>query len=176
MKSAIQKQGFMLLFVLLLVSFSSVSYGGSECKIKYGWNTGNSFNGTFKNHSKTIYLNKGVTKKINKKRLNYVKNLKSRKVKFYLKNAADMTLGKNQRNPVGGTYVSKVKLVKAKCLSSSSGSVSFPGVAKTPSPAGPIPIPYPNIGGIRSRGINNLPPAVSPDPEPPALPAPYPKE
>lgn len=31
-------------------------------------------------------------------------------------------------------------------------------------------------GGIRSRGIDNLPPPVNPDPEPPALPAPYPKE
>jgi hypothetical protein len=176
MKSALQKQGFMLLFVLLLVSFSSVSYGGNECKIKYGWNTGNSFNGTFKNHSKTMYLDKGETKTINKKRMNYVKNLKSRKVKFYLKHASDMTLGKNQRNPGGGTYVGTVKLKKVKCLNtasssnSSSGSVSFPDVSKTPSPAGPIPIPYPNIGGIRSRGINNLPPAVSPDPEPPALP------
>ena len=94
MKSAIQKHGFILLFVLLMVSFSSVSYGGNECKVKYGWNTGNTLNGTFKNHSKTIYLDKGETKTINKKRMNYVKNLKSRKVKFYLKNAADMTLEK----------------------------------------------------------------------------------
>jgi len=31
-------------------------------------------------------------------------------------------------------------------------------------------------GGIRSRGIDNLPPPVNPDPEPPALPAPYPNE
>ena len=31
-------------------------------------------------------------------------------------------------------------------------------------------------GGIRSRGLDNLPPPVNPDPEPPALPAPYPNE
>ena len=176
MKSAIQKHGFILLFVLLMVSFSSVSYGGNECKVKYGWNTGNTLNGTFKNHSNTMYLDKGETKTINKKRMNYVKNLKSRKVKFYLKNAADMTLGKNQRNPGAGTYVATVKLKKVKCLNtasssnSSSGSTGPVDVIKTPTPAGPIPIPYPNLGGIRSRGINNLPPAVSPDPEPPALP------
>jgi hypothetical protein len=33
-----------------------------------------------------------------------------------------------------------------------------------------------SFGGIRSRGIDNLPPAVSPDPEPPALPVPNPNE
>ena len=79
-----------------------------------------------------------------------------------------------------------MKLKKVKCLNTASSSNSSSGstgpvdtgpldtgpvdVIKTPTPAGPIPIPYPNIGGIRSRGINNLPPAVSPDPEPPALP------
>ena len=146
MKSAIQKHGFMLLFLLLLVSFSSVSYGGNECKIIYGWNTGNSLQGTFKNHSKTIYLNTGETKTINQNRMNYVKNLTSQEVKFYLENASDVTLGKNQQNPGIGTYVLTVKLVKAKCLATSSSSPSFPDVKKTPSPAGPIPIPYPNIG------------------------------
>ena len=182
MKSAIQKHGFILLFVLLLISFSSVSYGGIECKVKYGWNTGNSLSGTFKNHSNTMYLDKGETKTINKNRINYVKNLKSRQVKFYLTNAADMTLGKNQRNPGAGTYVATVKLKKVKCLNTASSSNSSSGsnssglstgpidVSKTPSPAGPIPIPYPNIGGIRSRGIDNLPSSVNPDPEPPALP------
>ena len=55
--------------------------------------------------------------------------------------------------------------------SSSGVSIAFPDVCKTPAPPAPfVPIPYPNIGGIRSRGINNLPPAVTPDPEPPALP------
>ena len=146
MKSAIQKHGFMLLFVLLLVSFSSVSYGGNECQITYGWNTGNSLQGTFKNHSKTISLNTGETKTINQNRLNYVKNLNSHEVKFFLENASDVTLGKNQQNPGIGTYVLTVKLVKAKCLTTSSSSPSFPDVSKTPSPAGPIPIPYPNIG------------------------------
>ena len=146
MKSAIQKQGFMLLFVLLVVSFSSVSYAGNECKIKYGWNTGNSLQGTFKNHSNTIYLDKGETKTINKNRMNYVKNLRSQEVKFYLDNASDVTLGENQQNPGAGTYLGTVKLVKAKCLTTSSSSPSFPDVSKTPSPAGPIPIPYPNIG------------------------------
>ena len=176
MNLAIQKQGFILLFVLLLFSFSSISYGGNECKVKYGWNTGNSLQGTFKNHSNTIYLDTGETKTINKNRMNYVKNLKSRKVKFYLENASDVILEDNQQNPGAGTYVVPVKLVKVKCLdessssNSSSGSLSFPNVSKTPSPAGPIPIPYPNIGAIRSRGIDNLPQAVRPDPEPPALP------
>ncbi len=146
MKSAIQKHGFILLFVLLLVSFSAVSYGGNECKIQYGWNTGNSLQGTFKNHSKTIYLNTGETKTINQNRMNYVKNLSSQEVKFYLENASDVILGKNQQNPGIGTYVLTVKLVKVKCLTTSSSSPSFPDVNKTPSPAGPIPIPYPNIG------------------------------
>jgi hypothetical protein len=145
MTSAIQKHGFILLFVLLLFSFSSVSYGGNECKIKYGWNTGNSLQGTFKNHSNIIYLNTGETKTINQNRMNYVKNLTSQEVKFYLENASDVTLVKNQQNPGVGTYVVTVKLVKAKCLATSSSSPSFPDVNKTPSPAGPIPIPYPNI-------------------------------
>lgn len=146
MKSAIQKHGFILLFVLLLFSFSSVSYGGNECKIKYGWNTGNSLQGTFKNHANIIYLNTGETKTINQNRMNYVKNLTSQEVKFYLENASDVTLGKNQQNPDIGIYVLAVKLVKAKCLPTSSSSPSFPDVSKSPSPTGPIPIPYPNIG------------------------------
>jgi len=176
MKPDIQKHGIILVFGLLLFSFSSVSYGGNECKIQYGWNTGNSLQGTFKNHSNTMYLDKGETKTINKNRMNYVKNRRSRKVKFYLENAADVTLGEDQRNPVAGTYVATVKLKKVKCLdatgssNSSGGSTGPVDVIKTPSPAGPIPIPYPNLGRIRSRGINNLPPAMSPDPEPPALP------
>jgi hypothetical protein len=170
MKSATQKHGFILLFVWLVVSFSSVSYGGNECRIQYGWNTGNSLQGTFQNHSNTMYLDKGETKTINKNRMNYVKNRRSRKVKFYLENAADVTLGEDQRNPGAGTYVATVKLKKVKCLDPAGSSTGPVDVIKTPSPAGPIPIPYPNLGGIRSRGINNLPPAVSPDPEPPALP------
>jgi len=162
MKPAIQKQGFMILFMLLVVSFSSVSYGGNECKIKYGWNTGNSLHGTFKNHSNTIYLDKGETKTINKNRMNYVKNLKSRKVKFYLENASDVTLGEDQQNPGVGTYVVTVKLKKLTCLDTasspnttggsntsgasnkSSGLSSFPCVSKTPAgPAPNMPIPYP---------------------------------
>lgn len=157
-------QYFGLIMIVGLVSFlfTSVAYGGNECRIKYGWNKGNTIAGTFKNKSKKIYLNKGQTKTINKKRMNYVKNLKSRNVKFYLKNAQNVTLGKDQSNPVAGTYVGKVKLKKVKCLgdtssssssnnsaSSSSSSkcadVAFPDVSLTPSPAGPIPIPYPNI-------------------------------
>ena len=160
MKAGFQKKRFILLCGLLVVSFSSVAYAGNECKIKYGWNTGNSLQGTFKNHSNTIYLDKGQTKTINKNRMNYVKNLKSRKVKFYLKNATDMTLGKKQRNPGGGTYVLTVKLKKVKCLNTSSGSssspntssssntssgrLSYPCAAKTPAPPAPfVPIPYP---------------------------------
>ena len=162
MKSAIQKHGFMLLFMLLEISFSSVSYGANECRIKYGWNTGNSLQGTFKNHSNPIYLNAGETKTINKNRMNYVKNLKSEEVKFYLDNASNVTLGKNQRNPGVGTYVGTVKLVKAKCLATSSSAstsggsnisdgsnkssnaLSFPCVSKTPTgPVPGVPIPYP---------------------------------
>ena len=80
MKSAIQKHGFILLFVLLLVSFSSVSYGGNECQITYGWNTGNSLQSTYRNHSNTIYLNTGESKTINQNRMIYVKNLTSQEV------------------------------------------------------------------------------------------------
>jgi hypothetical protein len=165
--------GFLL---VLSFSFSSVAYGAG-CQIKYGWNKGNSLQGTFENKSKTITLNKGQTKTINKKRMNYVKNLKNRQVKFYLKSATDVTLGKNQRNPVAGTYVGTVKLKKVKCIGSSSSSSSntgsFPGsssssnsstssgvstecspvdVAKTPAPPAPyVPIPYPNLSNQNKK-------------------------
>ena len=31
-------------------------------------------------------------------------------------------------------------------------TIAFPDVCKTPTPAGPIPIPYPNIGPIHGHG------------------------
>lgn len=156
----IQKFGLILIVGLLLFSFSSVAYGAG-CQIQYGWNKGNTLAGTFKNKTKTINLSKGQTKTIDKKRMNFVKNLKNRKVKFYLKNATNVTLEKNQRNPAVGPYVQKVKLKKVKCKDDSSSSSSsnsstssgssgeclaFPDVSLTPTPAGPVPIPYPNIG------------------------------
>ena len=119
-------QKIALIFILGLVSFSlpSISFGANECRIQYGWNSGNTLNGTFKNHSTTLNLNKGQIKTINKSRMNFVKNLKTRQVKFYLKNASNVTLGKNLRNPVAGTYIGNVKLEKAQCLNSSSSSNS----------------------------------------------------
>ena len=102
----IRKLGLIIIVGLLFVSISSIAYGAG-CKIKYGWNKGNTLAGTFKNKSKTITLSKGQTKTINKDRMNYVKNLKNRKVKFYLKKATDVTLEKDQRNPAVGTYVQK---------------------------------------------------------------------
>ena len=44
-------------------------------------------------------------------------------------------------------------------LSKPGTGVTFPDVAKTPSPAGPIPIPYPNFGGsiIISTGVFTTP-------------------
>jgi len=158
----IQKIGLIIIVGLLSFSFSSIAYGAG-CQIQYGWNKGNTLQGTFKNKTKTINLSKGQTKTIGKNRMNFVKNLKSRKVKFYLKKATDVTLGKNQRNPLAGTYVGTVKLKKVKCLggsssspsvsssSSSSGSsdcVAFPDVVRTPAPPipGGVPVPFPNIG------------------------------
>jgi hypothetical protein len=156
-----QKIRLIIIVGLLSFTFSSVAYGAG-CQIKYGWNKGNSLQGTFENKSKTISLNKGQTKTINKNRMNYVKNLKNRQVKFYLKNATNVTLGKDQRNPVAGAYVGTVKLKKVKCKDDSSSSSSsnsstssgssgeclaFPAVSKTPGPVGTqIPIPYPNMG------------------------------
>jgi hypothetical protein len=137
-----------LLVSAMTMTISSVAYAANECRIQYGYNTGNSLNGTFKNKSKKIYLNKGQTKTINKNRLNYVKNLKTRNVKFYLKNASDIVLAKSKRNPFAGYYVgATVKLKKVKCLSSySSCNPVYPDVAKVPAPPGPpIPIPYPGV-------------------------------
>lgn len=149
-----------IIFGCILLIAPSLASAGNECRIQYGWNTGNSLNGTFKNHSAKAYLDKGETKTFNKNRLNYVKNLKTRKAKFYLGSASDVTLGKNQRNPAAGTYVGTVKLKKAKCLgdssSSSSGSMGSSsggikpkcpvGVSKIPAgPAGKVPVPYPSF-------------------------------
>ena len=125
-----------LAVIALLGSFglSIPALAANECKIKYGWNTGNSLAGTFENDSKTIYLNKGQTKTINKSRMNYVKNLKIRKVKFYLSSgASDVTLDKDKRNPLVGTNINTPKLDKVKCLNTSTSSSS--GSSVTPTPA-----------------------------------------
>ena len=169
----IQRFGIVLIVGMLSFSFSSVAYGAG-CQIKYGWNKGNSLQGTFENKSKTITLNKGQTKTINKDRMNYVKNLKNRKVKFYLKNATDVTLEKNQRNPAGGTYVQKVKLKKVKCSGGSSSSSSSEemiipepsvhgsecagpmDVTKTPAPPAPFaPTPAPRINKKKCKEMVN---------------------
>jgi len=46
-------------------------------------------------------------------------------------------------------------------------SMVFPDVCKTPSPAGPIPIPYPNIG--KSSDTTSGPPTVKTDGEMPMV-------
>jgi hypothetical protein len=147
MGSTIQKTAFAIVMGVIAFSVSSVAYSANECRIRYGYNTGNAVNGTYKNKSKKIYLNKGQTKTINKNRLNYVKNLKTRNVKLYLKNATNVVLAKNKRNPSGGYYVgATVKLKKVKCLKNYTNcNFNFPDVNKTPSPAGPVPVPYPAI-------------------------------
>ena len=157
---------------IYLLAPTAPAHAGNECRIKYGWNTGNALNGTFQNHTDTRYLDAGETKAINKSRMNFVRNLKNAEVRFVLDNASDVTLGKEQQNPAIGTYVGNVKLVEAKCLASAGGSSSssspgntspsgpapannssdclkrFPDVVKTPvpgAPGGSVPIPYPNL-------------------------------
>ncbi|CAN0503317.1 unnamed protein product, partial [Discosporangium mesarthrocarpum] len=96
---------------------STSALAAKECRIQYGYNTGNSLNGTYKNKSKKIFLNKGQTKTINRSRLNYVKNLKKRNVKFYLTKAPNIVLAKNKRFPSNAYFVGGVvKLLKVKCL------------------------------------------------------------
>ena len=136
-----------ILVSAMTIAISSVAYSANECRIQYGYNTGSVLNGTYKNKSKKIYINFGKIKTINKNRLNYVKNLRKTNVKIYLKNASNVVLEKNQRNPKTLNYVGPtVKLKKVKCLSSiTSCNPYFPDVSMTPSPAGPIPIPYPGV-------------------------------
>ncbi len=53
------------------------------------------------------------------------------------------------------------------------------GVKEPDSPARPpsrLRFNRSQFKGVMSRGLDNLPPPVNPDPEPPVLPAPYPKE
>lgn len=133
---------------LVVLATSPVAHAAKECRIQYGYNTGSSLNGTFKNKSKKVYLNKGQTKTINKYRLNYVKNLKTRNVKFYFTNATNVVLQKNKKNPAAGYFVGPtVKLKKVKCLSSyKSCNPTFPHVAKVPAPPGPpVPVPFPAV-------------------------------
>jgi hypothetical protein len=132
-----------LLTLFFIISISSPAFAANECKIEYSWNTGNSMQGTFKNHKNSIYINRGQTKVINKSRMNYVINLKTNDVKFFLTNASDITLGKNLRNPVIANYIGNVKLKKAKCLTPSSSSSNN-------SPATPQAL----IQTLNSQGIN----------------------
>ena len=143
-----RRTGIFVLVSFIALSYSSVAYSAKECRIQYGYNTGNTLNGTLKNKSKKIYLNKGQTKTINKNRLNYVKNLKTRNVKFYLKNATNVVLAKNKRNPSGGYYGgATVKLKKVKCLKNYTNcNFMFPDVNKVPAPPlPPVPVPFPAI-------------------------------
>ncbi len=45
------------------------------------------------------------------------------------------------RDPLAGNYSGNVTLYKVRCL-----SLTFPDTNQTPTPGGPVPIPYPNIG------------------------------
>ena len=109
----------------LAVGFSMPSIAANECKIQYGYHTGSGKNR--QDIIKTTYINKGATKTINRSNLNYVKNLKSTRVRFYLDGASNVTLGKDQVNPLPPSYyLSQVKLVKVTCLNNASGNNSTP--------------------------------------------------
>ncbi len=110
--------------ILLYFAFMTAAFAANECRIQYGWNTGNSFQGTFKNNSGYLFLNKGQVKFVNKTRMNFIKNLNNNQVKVFLTNviSSPITLNKNQRNPAGGMYAGTPKFVKIQCLNTAASS------------------------------------------------------
>lgn len=81
--------------------------------------------------------------------LSWVRSTKVRPVDVQLTNLTQngpnpkwMTLSPTYpRDPLSGNYSGNVKLYKVRCL-----SLTFPDTNQTPTPGGPVPIPYPNIG------------------------------
>lgn len=57
----------------------------------------------------------------------------------------DMTFTRAEMRSISGGAVFTASSLSISALSSGGMTAAFPDVCKTPSPAGPIPIPYPNI-------------------------------
>ncbi len=105
---------YALAVLLAGIAFHDSAFSADECKIKYGYHTGSGQNRN--DREKIAYIDLGDTLPINQSNMNYVKNLRTPKVKFYLQNAQNVTLDKNFQNPPALFYPNQVKLVKAKCL------------------------------------------------------------
>ena len=123
------KHGFKLLIgsaVLgsLSLGISEPVLAANECKIQYGYFTGSGF--SREDNTQTVFINTGDTSNINQSNLNFVKNLKTPRVKFFLTGPGvnDVTLDKDMVNPLAitGFYLTPTTLVKAECLNTSSNN------------------------------------------------------
>ena len=113
--------GFLLLWATA-AWLAAPALAANECRIKYSYFKGSGFNR--KDYTATAYINLGATRTFNRTNMNYVKNLRTPKVKFYLGGASNVTLGKDQVNPNAGPYLTPVKLIKAKCLGNGSAGTT----------------------------------------------------
>ena len=93
-----------------------------RCEIEYSYYTGGGFNK--QNHTVTTTIGEGEAKSINQSNMNHVQNLDDLPVTFVLSGAFDVTLNKDQRNPLVGPYLQPqpVTLVKAICEGAGSAS------------------------------------------------------
>lgn len=103
---------------LLAVLLTSPSvHGANECRIRYAYEMGSGAG--LKTFTDYKYINLGNAINIDQSRIKWVQNLRDPHVAFEFDDTlgvTDMTLGKDQRNPIGMDFINKPTLVKAICL------------------------------------------------------------
>ena len=103
---------------LLTVLLTSPSvHGANECRIRYAYEMGSGEG--LKTFTDYKYINLGNAINIDQSRIKWVQNLRNPHVEFEFDDTfgvTDMTLGKNQRNPIGMDFINKPTLLKAICL------------------------------------------------------------
>lgn len=130
-----------VLFSLILVVIPFTGWAKNECVVEY--KTGNQTLTKSLNSGQTFTFSPVVSS------LSWVRNTKVRPLEVQVTNLGES--GSNPkwvtlpamyaRDPLAGSYSGSVKLYKARCP-----SLAFPDVQKTPTPGGPVPIPYPKVG------------------------------
>lgn len=105
-----------ILTSILLLCISGSAFSANECRIKYQFNDGNN-----KRTTRYLNLNAGQTKSVNQRNMDYVRNLKTNRVKLTnynssLRHRYNYELDKNAQDPAVGLHMAIIKLEKVTCL------------------------------------------------------------
>ncbi len=130
-----------ILFVIFAAAWIAVpAYAANECRISYAFEMGSGAG--LKSFTEYKYINLGNAINIDKTRIKWVKNLRNPHVRFEFAPAigvANITLGRNQRNPLGVDFVNKPTLLKAVCLTPQEQTAFVSGAAAAEETARKLP-------------------------------------